>query len=117
MRTFENYSVYCESDMAKKMRGQETAASNPPKKVEATTEVSVAAGRYANHIQCTAGPEEFILDFFSRIADNAILTARVFITPAHAERLAILLNRQVALHRKAMRGGRRKMTFVNRGSK
>ena len=117
MATFGNYSVYCENDMPKKTRGQETVGSSPPKKVEATTEVSVAAGRYANHIQCTAGPEEFILDFFSRIGDNAILTARVFITPAHAERLANVLTRQVALYRKAMRGRRRKMTPVNLSSK
>jgi hypothetical protein len=71
------------------------------KQLEATSEMQVSAGRYANHIQVTVQEEEFVLDFLARAGDTAVHVARVFVSPTHAERLLRLLKRQIERHKRA----------------
>lgn len=60
-------------------------------------------GRYAKSIEVLVGQEEFTLNFYSDHAPR-ILNSRIFITPAHAKRLQVLLGRQLKLHKKCYKG-------------
>lgn len=68
--------------------------------IEAGAEISALGGRYCNYVQVSTEEEEFALDFFSRVGKRATLVSRVFLSPRHAQRLADLLKKQVAQHKR-----------------
>lgn len=74
-----------------------------PQKLMVGAELPIAAGRYANLIQCSITPEEFILDFCTRVGEQVFLNSRVIISPMHAQRLVKLLEKQIANHGKIRR--------------
>jgi hypothetical protein len=74
--------------------------TGPSRKIEITADAQKLGGTYANLVQVGIQPEELVMDFFSRVGDNAVHNARVFITPSHAQRLLILLKQQLDLHKK-----------------
>jgi hypothetical protein len=76
-----------------------TITADAGKLTEAQGDIQTVAGRFANHIQLILQEEEIILDFFARSGQQVTHQARIFVTPKHAERLSILLRRQVRLHR------------------
>lgn len=69
-------------------------------RMEVVTESQILLGRYSNHIQVSMQKEEFVLDFFAQGGSQMTHQSRIFIAPAHAARLLVLLKRQVQLHKK-----------------
>ena len=75
-------------------------AVEPKQRLEAATGMESLLGRYSNHIQVSMQKEEFVLDFFAQGGSQLTHQSRIFIVPAHAARLLVLLKRQVQLHKK-----------------
>ena len=95
-----------------------TIEKTTPKTLEATGDIQVAAGRYANHIQVTPNEEEFVLDFFARSGQPAVVhVGRFFIAPNHARRLMDLLRSQIILHKKIFPNSPLKQTAPKRKGK
>ncbi len=80
-------------------QAKKTKPKEESKRIEVGAEINLASGRYANHIQVSIQEEEFVLDFLSRVGEQATLVSRVFVSPTHAQRLADLLKRQIAKHK------------------
>ena len=86
---------------AKRKVTKKTVGPQPEiKRLEVQGDLDVMRGRFANYIQVSMQEEEFILDFFARAGEQGCHLGRVFITPQHAKRLAGLLTRQIAMHKK-----------------
>ncbi len=51
----------------------------------------VLKGVYANMVQVSHTPEEFLLDFMNLFPPSGILTSRVIVSPAHMKRILAAL--------------------------
>jgi len=64
---------------------------NPPQNVNVKIEDDVLKGRYANNMQVSFSPEEFILDFMNLFPPQGVVTNRIFISPGHMKRMIAVL--------------------------
>jgi hypothetical protein len=57
-------------------------------------------GKYANMMQVTHTPEEFVLDFFSAFPPSGELVSRLIVSPRHMKRIVHALMENVAMYEK-----------------
>ena len=73
-------------------------------KIEVKVDETIAAGTFSNFSNITHSPEEFIFDFLfihpSPPPGYGKLRSRIVMTPAHAKRILIALQENVAEHEK-----------------
>ncbi len=62
--------------------------TNPPQQIQVKVSDEVLKGSYANMAQIAHTKEEFVLDFLNIMPPQGVVTARVYLSPAHAKRLA-----------------------------
>jgi hypothetical protein len=55
-------------------------------------EDSVLKGSYANNMQVSFSPEEFIVDFMNLFPPQGIVTNRLFVSPGHMKRMIDVLS-------------------------
>ncbi len=58
-------------------------------------------GKYANMMQVTHTPEEFILDFISAFPPGGELVSRLIVSPRHMKRILGVLTQNVSNYEKA----------------
>ena len=58
-------------------------------------------GRYANMVQLTHTKEEFVFNFINGFPAPAMLVSRIMLNPAHAKRLAAVLDAQLKAYETA----------------
>lgn len=61
---------------------------NPPQQIQVKVTDEVLRGVYSNMAQIAHTKEEFMIDFMSMMPPQGIVSARVYLAPAHAKRLA-----------------------------
>ena len=59
-----------------------------PQQIQVKVTDEVLKGVYANLAQIAHTKEEFVIDFMSMMPPQGIVNARVYLSPAHAKRLA-----------------------------
>lgn len=59
-----------------------------------------AKGSYANLMNVTRTPEEFVLDFFLVVPPTGSLVSRIVMSPGHLKRTIKVLQEQLNLHEK-----------------
>ena len=59
-----------------------------PQQIQVKIPDEVLKGVYANLVQIAHTKEEFVLDFANVMPPQGIVNARVYLSPAHAKRLA-----------------------------
>ncbi len=62
--------------------------SNQPQQIQVKIPDEILKGVYANLVQIAHTKEEFVLDFVNVMPPQGIVNARVYLSPAHAKRLA-----------------------------
>lgn len=63
--------------------------SNPqPQQIQVKITDDVLKGVYANLAQIAHSKEEFVVDFLNLMPPQGIVSARVYLSPAHTKRLA-----------------------------
>lgn len=68
---------------------------NPPQQIEVKINDKTLRGLYSNMAQIAHTKEEFAIDFLNLMPPQGIVSARVFLSPAHAKRLAMTLTENV----------------------
>lgn len=53
-------------------------------------------GTYANMVQVTHSPEEFVIDFMNIYPPTGIVVSRVMLSPGHMKRIAAALNENIS---------------------
>ncbi len=64
---------------------------NQPQQIQVKIPDEILKGVYANLVQIAHTKEEFVLDFVNVMPPQGIVNARVYLSPAHAKRLANVL--------------------------
>ncbi len=62
-----------------------------PQQIQVKIPDDVLKGVYANLVQIAHTKEEFVLDFANVMPPQGIVNSRIYISPAHAKRLATAL--------------------------
>ena len=62
-----------------------------PQQIQVKITDEVLKGVYANLAQIAHTKEEFVIDFMSMMPPQGIVSARVYLSPAHTKRLAMAL--------------------------
>ncbi|MFA4818496.1 MAG: DUF3467 domain-containing protein [Patescibacteria group bacterium] len=62
-----------------------------PQQIQVKVTDEVLKGVYANLAQIAHTKEEFVIDFMSMMPPQGIVSARVYLSPAHTKRLAMAL--------------------------
>lgn len=70
--------------------------NDPPMDIKAPE--GVLGGKYANMMQVTHSPEEFVLDFISAFAPAGELVSRLIVSPNHMKRIVRALADNVAAY-------------------
>lgn len=100
------------------MAKKKTKKTLKTEELAVTGDLQVVAGRYANHVQVIPNEEEFVLDFFARAGQPALVhVGRIFIAPNHARRLMDLLKRQIIRHKRTYPNSPLKQTAPKRKGK
>lgn len=68
---------------------------NQPQDIQVKITDDVLKGVYANNVSIMLGKEEFVLDFMTMTPPQGIVSARVYVNPSHAKRLAKVLQENV----------------------
>lgn len=68
---------------------------NQPQEMQVKITDDVLKGIYSNNVSIMLGKEEFVLDFITMTPPQGIVTARVYLNPSHAKRLAKVLQDNV----------------------
>ena len=68
---------------------------NQPQEMQVKITDDVLKGIYSNNVSIMLGKEEFVLDFMTMTPPQGIVTARVYLNPSHAKRLAKVLQDNV----------------------
>ncbi|MBU0661103.1 DUF3467 domain-containing protein [Patescibacteria group bacterium] len=77
---------------------QENKKNQKQLQIKANDEV--LAGNYANAVQIVHTEEEFVLDFMSVFPPAGTLNNRSIISPAHAKRLLVSLQKNIDMYEK-----------------
>jgi len=64
---------------------------NPQQQIQVKISDEVLKGVYANMAQIAHSKEEFVIDFLNLMPPSGIVSARVYLSPAHTKRLAAAL--------------------------
>ncbi|HLD85896.1 MAG TPA: DUF3467 domain-containing protein [Patescibacteria group bacterium] len=64
---------------------------NPQQQIQVKISDEVLMGVYANMAQIAHSKEEFVIDFLNLMPPSGIVSARVYLSPAHTKRLAAAL--------------------------
>ncbi len=65
--------------------------SNQPQQIQVKITDDVLKGVYANMAQIAHSREEFVIDFLNLMPPSGIVSARVYLSPAHTKRLVAAL--------------------------
>ncbi len=55
----------------------------------------VLKGTYANMVQISHGPEEFVLDFMNIFPPQGLIASRVIVSPGHMKRLVAAMQENI----------------------
>ena len=69
--------------------------SPQPQQIQVKITDEVLKGTYANLAQIAHTKEEFVVDFLSMMPPQGIVSARVYMSPAHTKRLSLALTENV----------------------
>lgn len=69
--------------------------NEPANQMQVKISDDVLKGVYANLVQVAHSKEEFVLDFMTMMPPQGIVSARVYLSPAHVKRLALALTDNV----------------------
>jgi len=61
---------------------------SPEQQIQININDKILRGVYANMAQIAHTKEEFVLDFMNIMPPQGVMSARVYVSPAHAKRLA-----------------------------
>ena len=64
---------------------------NPQQQIQVKISDEVLKGVYANMAQIAHSKEEFVIDFLNLMPPSGIVSASVYLSPAHTKRLAAAL--------------------------
>ncbi|MDZ4229803.1 MAG: DUF3467 domain-containing protein [Candidatus Veblenbacteria bacterium] len=64
---------------------------NQPQQIQVKITDDVLKGVYANMAQIAHSKEEFVVDFLNLMPPQGVVSARVYLSPAHTKRLAAAL--------------------------
>ncbi|MEK7496610.1 MAG: DUF3467 domain-containing protein [Patescibacteria group bacterium] len=69
--------------------------NQPAQQIQVKVTDDVLKGVYSNMAQIAHTKEEFVIDFLNMMPPQGIVTARVFLNPAHTKRLSAALAENV----------------------
>jgi hypothetical protein len=69
----------------------QSAPGGQQQQIQVKVTDEVLKGVYANMVQISHTPEEFIMDFMNIVPPTGIVTSRVFVSPAHMKRIVAAL--------------------------